>query len=476
MGLKGKSGVDFSGYAVRDNYFLTVLNRNRFDEILKNSRLVTYGFGLALGLVLFLLARNETLAYVFTLLTLWVFEPALLAFSGFALSDLPFVFFFFVSLLQFRKLKESGNPFQSILLGLLSGMTVTTKFTGFLLIPIFLILEGIDWLKDRSFVSLGKTAQRWVWGLSAAFLWVVLIYLPGTCVMPEHPSPLNLLGRGLRAITHSFADMFYFRGLLSHQTHWVYYPTAFILKSPLTFLIFLSLGLGLVIFRKIQWPAWQWVPPAIFFSAFLFNHDMGLRLILPIYPFCILMAGNAGEWMAVRSGWRMLPIVWAGLLLFQALSVGLSFPDQVGYFNEMVAPERRLYWLGDSNLDFGQDTQRMAQAVKARGWNHVKLAYFGPSNPELYGMKWNYWTQKDLQGPQSGWVYLINDEMIQLGPAFLSVAPDIIKSWIAQVKPTGQIADTWYYFEVPGKIQPDSSSKILSAPVFVDNPKAFQEK
>jgi hypothetical protein len=238
----------------------------------------------------------------------------------------------------------------------------------------------------------------------------------------------------------------------------------------------------LAVFKAIKLATWQWVPPLVFFLVFTSFHDMGLRLILPIYPFCILMAGRAGEWMVSPNrilgteSNRIMPLVWGGLLLLQALSVGLRYPNQVSYFNELVAPDRRVYWLGDSNLDFGQDTQRLAQAVKARGWNHVKLAYFGPSNPELYGMKWNYWTQKDLQGPQSGWVYLINDEMIQLGPAFLSVAPDIIKSWIAQVKPTGQIADTWYYFEVPGKIQPDSSSKILSAPVFVDNPKAFQEK
>jgi hypothetical protein len=106
----------------------------------------------------------------------------------------------------------------------------------------------------------------------------------------------------------------------------------------------------------------------------------------------------------------------------------------------------------------------------------VKLAYFGPTNPDLYGMKWNYWTQKDLQAPQPGWVYLINDEMIQLGTAFLPDASEILKNWIAQAKPTGQIADTWYYFEIPGKIQTDKSPKILSAPIFVDDPKAFQEK
>ena len=167
----------------------------------------------------------------------------------------------------------------------------------------------------------------------------------------------------------------------------------------------------------------------------------------------------------MENGWPLL-----------VLSVGPRFPAQISYFNELVSPDRRLYWLGDSNLDIGQDTCRMANAVKANGWNHVKLAYFGSANPGLYGMKWFYWTQKDLQGPQPGWVYLINDEYIQLGSAYSPAAPAILKSWILKVPPTGKIADTWYYFEMPGQIQPDFSPKILSAPVFVDDPKAFQEK
>src|ERR1700679_3808219 len=172
--------------------------------------------------------------------------------------------------------------------------------------------------------------------------------------MPGHPEPLGLFWNGIKRIALvSAAPVFYFRGMLSHQTHWDYYPTSFLLKSPLSFLFLLSLGLVLVLLAKIKWPAWQWIPPVIFFAAFLFNHDMGLRLILPIYPFCILMAARAGEWLALHPG-RLWPILWGGLLLFQALSVGLNYPSQVSYFNELVPPQRRLYWLGDSNLDFGE--------------------------------------------------------------------------------------------------------------------------
>lgn len=485
MGLQSKSGLSFSNYDIRDSYFLTVLNRGHFQAILASARFVTFLFGLALGLLLFGLARKKSLPFLATVMTLWAFEPTLLAFSGFALADLPLAFFFIAALSQFQKimLKPSKSALhQSVLAGLLSAMAVTVKFTALLLIPVFLVLEFFAWVETRPRPILRAMAQRWLWGTGVAVFWVCLVYLPGTLAIPGHPGPLGLFLNGFKSISNVIGDFYYFQGNLSQRTHWDYYPTAFLLKSPLTFLVLLSLGLFLVLWRKIKWPAWQWVPPIVFFSVFLFYHDMGLRLILPVYPFCILMAGRAGEWMVSPTGpdrfipHRILPLFWGGLLLFQAFSVCLRFPDQVSYFNELTAPERRLYWLGDSNLDFGQDTKRLAQAVKDRGWNHVKLAYFGGTDPELYGIKWSYWTQKDLKGPQPGWVYLINDEMIQLGPAFLPAAPDILKSWILKAPLTGQIADTWYYFVAPGKVQPDSSAKIPSAPVFVDDPKAFLEK
>jgi hypothetical protein len=146
--------------------------------------------------------------------------------------------------------------------------------------------------------------------------------------------------------------------------------------------------------------------------------------------------------------------------------VGLSFPSQISYFNEGVPQSRKIYWLGDSNLDIGQDTKRLAQAAQRRGWSHVKLAYFGITDPALYGLKWERWTQKDLAGPQAGWVYAINAEFIQLGPAFDPAASSVLKSWILKVPPTGRVGDTWYYIEVPGTLKPDSSPEVASAPFF----------
>jgi len=471
MGLQSKLGLNFTAYEVRDAYFLMVLNRRHFEAILKSARFVTYLFGLALGLVLFTWARQESIFFILTVLTLWAFEPIILAYSGFALAEIPLTFFFFTALVQHQKSIQKPSTLRAVMVGILSGMAVTVKFTAFLLAPVFLILEISVWLENSAGRSFVAVAQRWLWGGIAALLWVCLIYLPGTLAIPGHPWPWSLWMNGLHDLSNCFSfNSFYFRGILSHETHWDYYPTAFLLKSPLTFLILSIMGLFLVLLGKIKWPVWQWVPPVVFFAAFLFNYDLGLRMILPVYPFFILMAGRTGEWIANQNGEknRVFILLWVGLLLFQVFSVGLRYPAYLSYFNEMVSQDKRIYWLGGPNLDIGQDTKRLALAARAHGWSHIKLAYAGSANPKIYGMDWSYWTQKDIQGPQPGWVYVINDDYLQVAPANSQVAALIGKSWITKRIPTGRIGDTWYYFEIPGKVLPDASTNVLSTNVFLD--------
>lgn len=118
-------------------------------------------------------------------------------------------------------------------------------------------------------------------------------------------------------------------------------------------------------------------------------------------------------------------------------------------------------------MDIGQDEKRLAETARQRGWENIKLAQFGGAiDPSAYGMKWNYWTQKDLTAPQPGQVYAVNVFLLQLGPAFLPSLTPIAKSWVISTPPTGRVGDTWLFFEIPGKPVPDSSPIIPSVSVF----------
>jgi hypothetical protein len=315
----------------------------------------------------------------------------------------------------------------------------------------------------------GAIFRKWLWISVAGIFLLSLIYLPGTLYLPGFRFPWSYFWDGFTSMASFSGHPTFFRGILSNQNHLAYYPTAFALKSALSFLIFLLVALGLAVSGRFQIPAWQWVTPLIFFTALLPFHNIGIREILPIYPFLILIAARAGEWMwkrRIEPAPRTFPILIAGLLMFQVLSVGLSFPSYLSYFNEAVPENQKIYWLGDSNLDIGQDTKRMVETAKANGWDHVKLAAFGTVDPSLYGLKWDYWTQRDLAGPQPGWVYLVNAEFIQLGKSFLPQIDPILKGWMFKTPPSGRIGDTWYYFVIPGTPKPDPSPRVYSAPPY----------
>ncbi|HXL72676.1 MAG TPA: hypothetical protein VN963_03540, partial [bacterium] len=196
---------------------------------------------------------------------------------------------------------------------------------------------------------------------------------------------------------------------------------------------------------------WQWIPAVFFFLAVLPTPNLGIRYLLPIYPFLFLIAAQGVIWFW-QEGNKKIFFIWllAGLLLWQTASVVFNFSHSLSYFNELVPPNRKLHYLADSNLDWGQDLKRLAQTARERNWRKVKLAYLGGVDPQVYGLDWEPFQKADLLKPQPGTVYVVNASFYQLAPvAFPSTLP-IVESWLNKTEPTGKVADSWYYFEIPG--------------------------
>jgi hypothetical protein len=157
--------------------------------------------------------------------------------------------------------------------------------------------------------------------------------------------------------------------------------------------------------------------------------------------------------------------VLGGLLLWQTASVGLNFPHTLSYLNELVPPNRKLHYLADSNLDWGQDLLRLAQTARERNWGKVKLAYLGAVDPKVYGLDWEPFQEEDLIKPQPGTVYAVNASFYQLGPVSFPSTLPIVQSWLNKTEPTGKVADSWYYFEIPGvRSETKNKSWLPSAP------------
>ena len=114
--------------------------------------------------------------------------------------------------------------------------------------------------------------------------------------------------------------------------------------------------------------------------------DLGLRQVLPVYPFLLILAGGG---VAACLRWRRplgAALALAGIAWVATTSVRVS-PDYLAYFNEPAGgPARGLRWLADSNLDWGQALRRLPEWLEQRGIREVNLCYFGTADPEAYGL------------------------------------------------------------------------------------------
>jgi len=79
--------------------------------------------------------------------------------------------------------------------------------------------------------------------------------------------------------------------------------------------------------------------------------------------------------------------ILAVLMGWYALGSVLVYPHFLAYFNELAGgPEGGWRYLADSNIDWGQDAVLLQRYLDAQGVDRIKLAWFGESRPEYYGV------------------------------------------------------------------------------------------
>jgi len=186
----------------------------------------------------------------------------------------------------------------------------------------------------------------------------------------------------------------YLNGNLRRSGWWYFYLATLAYKVPEgTWLLVALGGLLLVTTRR---PRLAWgdefavlaLPIGVLAAmSFLTDICLGLRYILPVFPFVFVATGKVAPWvMGLAKNSRR----WATGALVAALgsnvfAVALIHPHYLAYFNRISGgPDRGSEHLIDSNLDWGQDLVTLGRWLRA---NHpgrrVGLAYFGQVNPSL---------------------------------------------------------------------------------------------
>jgi hypothetical protein len=191
----------------------------------------------------------------------------------------------------------------------------------------------------------------------------------------------------------------YLDGQLRRSGWWYFYLATLAYKVPEGTWVLVALsGFALVASKRARahWAdeiAVLAVPIGVLGAmSFLTDICIGLRYILPIFPYVFVATGKVIPWAEGLSGRVGKRLAWGlvGLsLATNSVAVATIHPHYLAYFNWISGgPDRGSEHLIDSNLDWGQDLVGLDRWLRA---NHpgrpVGLAYFGQINPSLLSLR-----------------------------------------------------------------------------------------
>jgi tetratricopeptide (TPR) repeat protein len=201
----------------------------------------------------------------------------------------------------------------------------------------------------------------------------------------------NAFSQGFLVSQATARQRAYLAGEYSDDGWWYYFPVAFLLKTPSALIALLTGGLCLLIARRREVGAATGLfvlLPVVVYSAFAMASgvNIGLRHLLPVYPFLLLIAAAAAKaLMAWRRPVGRLALV--AMVAYWGVRYADTYPHMLTYFSVFAGgSDNAAAYLADSNVDWGQDLKLLKGWMQASNVDHVNLAYFGTADPAYYGI------------------------------------------------------------------------------------------
>ena len=337
--------------------------------------------------------------------------PPILAHAGLATTDTAITSFLPVVLVLAWRWLENPSRGATLVFGAGTGTAVLLKFSALGLIPacmagmllVKLVLEpGSSREKltrcrriELPVLLVILTAFLTIW---AGYLFHVgtlaemaLSARQGTASMGDPFPPVVANARIVPApefwhglvtlVWFSSATQSYALGAMSSSARWYFFPMAIAVKTPIAFLIPALLGAFVTVSRARAEQRWELAIPlvaaiAILAVAMNSNLGIGLRHVLPIYPFLSILvgAGAVSLWDMDRARLpaRVSVTLLGAWLLFASVR---AHPDYIAAFNE-IGSKNPEHFLLKSDVDYGQDVGRLADTVRARGIDSLTAYLF----------------------------------------------------------------------------------------------------
>ncbi|MDR3765210.1 MAG: glycosyltransferase family 39 protein [Acidobacteriota bacterium] len=356
-------------------------------------------------------------------LALAALSPELIAHFSLATIDGLGALLTFAAALAWLRYWKSNTRRDALLLGIVLGLLLLAKFNSppqfVLTLGLVLVLAPGELRKN----PLGLQFRRMfaVLGLACLVVWAgyffhvsrvtfanqaVTLHFPGYTKsllfeMPTGKTPVTIFmpacewftGLGMVIAHNMEGHRGFFLGNCSTQGWRMYFPVAMLLKWPVLVLLTGTAGLLLAVARQTG----RWrdllvlaVFPAVYLALAMTSHiNIGVRHVLPLYPFLLLFCGAcADSLLRVGKSPRGAYIALAAIVLLQAADVARYAPSYLSYFDAFVPQNETWRLLSTSNTDWGQPLVALRAFQQQHSGRTLHLAYVGEVDPAFYGIRY----------------------------------------------------------------------------------------
>ncbi len=385
--------------------------KNNADQILTRTRIAVATLTLLLAISLFHATRKIFGTWAaLTALFLFVFEPNILAHGITVTTDIGLSLFLFATVYSFYRYVDKRSLGNFALTAFSAGLALATKHSGILVFPILILLAAYELIRARpgtrvrnllqlslAIVGIAVAAGLILWsfygfrlppraGIDAqanVLEYASRLHHPFQASMISAFAKWHLLPQsylyGLAdvGITAEFSHSYLLGRTYPHGV-WFYFPVAFVIKSTLTLLLLLIFVPFVALIRPEyrREVAFMLIPCVTFFLvAMTSGMNIGIRHVLPIFPFLLALCGWAA-WTVIEHS-RKWGYVIGFLLFYMAVSSIHSYPAYLAYSNELWGgPAATHKYLSDSNADWGQQLKATKYYLDNRHVDHCWFAYF----------------------------------------------------------------------------------------------------
>jgi len=371
-------------------------------QLMSIGRMATIAFSLGLGFLVLLWSSKLYGKWVgLVSFSIYIFEPNILAHSRLITTDIYAAGTITLSLFLYWRFLEQPNVQRGLLAAAALGLAQIAKYSGLLLIPLFLVFIPIHhygWLVEQMRQKRHRTIAQAIlitlgYGLLFLLVFIFIINLGflftdtgipfgeisfhsnllqtvqnSSKLLQRMPTPFPypyLQGFDLVLFNERSGENYSAIYLLGELREGRGFPGYFLIASlfkipiPILLLFAISLWDYLKPSANKQLPRAELylIIPLIYFGLyfnFFFRAQIGIRYVLVTFPILLIFSTRVLRKWSHFSRAKKAGFVLLGMYLI--VSVVSYYPHYLSYFNELVLDRKQAYKiLADSNLDWGQN-------------------------------------------------------------------------------------------------------------------------